>query len=64
MWHEDQAQLVVYEPGYQATGWRNTGDAILANTAAADAREHAGTGRLELQQRYLGSQVAPRPTAA
>jgi hypothetical protein len=50
MWHDDQADLVIYELGYQATGWITAGDAILANTAAADAREYAETGRLELQQ--------------
>jgi len=64
LWHDDQAQLVVYELGYQATGWRNTGDAILANTAAADAREYAETGRLELQQPYQASPTAPHPMAA
>ena len=31
--------------GYQATGWRTTGDALLANTAAALAREYADTSR-------------------
>jgi hypothetical protein len=63
LWHDDQAQLVVYELGYQATGWRTTGDAILANTAAADAREYAETARLELQQPYTTPAVAS-PVAA
>ena len=63
-WDDTQAELVIYELGYQATGWRSTGDAILANTAAADAREYAETGRLEAQQPYQASPTAPHPMAA
>jgi hypothetical protein len=37
-WHDDQADLVIYQLGYHATGWITTGDALLANTAAAQAR--------------------------
>jgi hypothetical protein len=50
LWDDQQTQLVIYELGYQATGWRTLGDAILANTAAADAREYAETSRLEAIQ--------------
>lgn len=49
-WDDQQADLVIYELGYQATGWHTTGDALLANTAAALAREYAETSRLEAQQ--------------
>jgi hypothetical protein len=64
MWHDDQAELVIYELGYQATGWHTVGDAILANTAAADAREYAETGRLELQQPEPATRPASYPVAA
>jgi len=64
LWHDDQAELVIYELGYQATGWRSTGDAILANTAAADAREYAETARLELQQPNIGTTPTLLPVAA
>jgi hypothetical protein len=37
-WDDEQAELVIYELGYHATGWITTGDAILANTSADLAR--------------------------
>jgi hypothetical protein len=45
LWNDDQAELVIYQLGYTATGWITTGDALLANTAAALAREHTQTAR-------------------
>ncbi len=44
-WDDTETDLVIYELGYQATGWHTTGDAILANTAAALARQYADTSR-------------------
>ncbi|MEV4812046.1 hypothetical protein [Micromonospora avicenniae] len=37
-WDDKQTERVIYELGYQATGCITTGDALLANTAAAMAR--------------------------
>jgi hypothetical protein len=37
-WDDEQADLVIYELGYHATGWITTGDALLANTSADLAR--------------------------
>jgi hypothetical protein len=48
LWDEESAAQVIAELGYQATGWRSTGDAILANTAANLARLYATTAREEL----------------
>lgn len=38
---EDETTLVVGDWSYLGTGWHNTGDAALANAAAARAREYA-----------------------
>jgi len=43
-WDDEQAALVIYELGYHATGWITTGDALLARTAAAQARERHQAG--------------------
>ncbi|MEH1124450.1 replication initiator [Micromonospora sp. CPCC 206061] len=44
-WDDEQTKLVIYQLGYHATGWITTGDALLANTAAAQARERRQAGR-------------------
>ena len=44
-WDDETADQVIYQLGYHATGWITTGDALLANTAAAKAREYANTTR-------------------
>ena len=64
LWDDQQTQLVIYELGYQATGWRTLGDAILANTAAADASEYAETSRLEAIQPAPGTLPTSYPVAA
>jgi hypothetical protein len=46
---------------YAGTGWHTLGDALLANTAAALARERHHTGRAELAHQ-LGT--PPLPAAA
>ncbi|MEQ7009383.1 replication initiator [Actinopolymorpha sp. B17G11] len=53
--HERQEHLeenehieTIAELVYAGTGWHTTGDALLANTAAALAREHRYTARLEM----------------
>jgi hypothetical protein len=63
LWNDDQADLVIYQLGYQATGWITTGDALLANTAAALARQHAATTREVLADQRQSTAVAT-PTAA
>lgn len=47
-WYDQQAEQVIYRLGYHATGWITTGDALLANTAAALARERQQAGRHDL----------------
>src|SRR5512132_1036018 len=44
----DQAVVVVREWGYAGTGYRTVGDAWLAASAAARAREHRRIAREEL----------------
>jgi hypothetical protein len=44
----DQAVVVVKEWGYAGTGYRTAGDAWLAASAAARAREHRRIAREEL----------------
>ncbi|TDB71156.1 replication initiator [Micromonospora sp. KC723] len=44
----DDTTLIIGLLSYVASGWRTTGDALLANTAAAMARERAEAARDEL----------------
>ena len=44
----EQTVLVLNELAYAGIGWHTTADAILANTAAAKAREYRRTAREEL----------------
>lgn len=46
--HDEQAELVVGVLAFAGAGWRTTGDALLANTAAALARERRRVGVEEL----------------
>ncbi|GGM27654.1 replication initiator [Dactylosporangium sucinum] len=60
LWTDDQAELILYQLGYEATGWITTGDALLANTAAGLARERADTAREVLaDQRQSTTNAAP-----
>ena len=49
--HQDQTTLLVATLRYAGAGWRTTGDALLANTAAALARERRRVGRTESTSR-------------
>ena len=49
--HQDQTTLLVATLRYAGAGWRTTGDALLANTAAALARERRRIGRIESTSR-------------
>jgi hypothetical protein len=44
----DETILVIGHLTYTGTGWHTTGDALLANTAAAQARERQATARQEV----------------
>ncbi len=44
-----QTTLVIGRLTYAGTGWKTTGDALLANTAADQARKRQQAGREELQ---------------
>ncbi len=44
----EETTLVVGNLSYAGTGWKTTGDALLANTAAAQARKRRQAGREEL----------------
>jgi hypothetical protein len=46
--HSDDTTLIVGVLTFAGAGWHTTGDALLANTAAAMARERQATGREEL----------------
>jgi hypothetical protein len=46
--HDADTDRIIYRLGYQAIGWITTGDALLANTAAAHAREQAHAAREEI----------------
>ncbi|WP_425430891.1 replication initiator [Cryptosporangium aurantiacum] len=46
--HQLETTLVVGLLQYAGSGWRTTGDAMLANTAAAQAREYARIAREEI----------------
>ena len=39
-------------PSYAGTGWKTTGDALLANTAADQARKRRQAGRDQLADEY------------
>jgi hypothetical protein len=46
----DETILVIGHLTYTGTGWHTTGDALLANTAAAQARERQRIAREETAQ--------------
>jgi hypothetical protein len=61
--HADETTLIVGTLTFAGVGWHTTGDALLANTAAAMARARHETGREELAHE-AGSVVVPTPQAA
>ncbi|PYC69194.1 plasmid replication initiator protein RepSA [Micromonospora arborensis] len=62
-WDDEQTERVIYELGYQATGWITTGDALLANTAAAMARAQHLAG-IDALADELAAARAVQPLAA
>jgi hypothetical protein len=57
-WDDEQAKRIIYQLGYHATGWITTGDALLANTAAAQARERHLAGLDALTDNPTGQPLA------
>ena len=49
---EEETILIVGTFTYAGTGWKTTGDALLANTAADQARKRRQAGREELADEY------------
>jgi hypothetical protein len=64
-WDDEQAARIVNELGYHATGWITTGDALLANTAADQARRRAQAARDALDdERVAAARDVRQPKAA
>jgi hypothetical protein len=53
---DEETTLVVGGLIFAGVGWRTNGDALLANTAAAKAREYAATAREEIAHE-IGSEL-------
>ena len=49
---DDETTLIIGTFTYAGTGWRTTGDALLANTAADQARKRRQAGHDELADEY------------
>lgn len=60
---DDETTLIIGTLTYAGTGWHTTGDALLANTAADQARSRQQTAREELTHQ-IGSQQEHTYTAA
>ena len=58
---DTETTVVLTSLSYAATGWRTFGDALLANTAADQARKRRQTGREEFATQYA---EVPAPAAA
>ncbi|MGP4105189.1 replication initiator [Nonomuraea sp. KM90] len=56
---DDETTLVIGDLTYAGNGWKTTGDALLANTAAAQAREYTRAGREELAHEQACSSSTP-----
>ncbi|MEV6377275.1 replication initiator [Micromonospora musae] len=61
--HLDDTTLIVGTLTFAGVGWHTTGDALLANTAAALARERHATGREELAHELATTPAALVPAA-
>ncbi|MEW2386282.1 replication initiator [Micromonospora sp. NPDC047707] len=61
---EDDTALIVGTLTFAGVGWHTTGDALLANTAAAMARERRTTGREEIAHELSTTPAGTVPAAA
>ena len=59
--HDQETDRIVYQLGHAATGWITTGDALLANTAAALARERHEAGREQLAHEIGSATLTKHP---
>jgi hypothetical protein len=57
---EEEALVVLGSLTFGGAGWRTTGDALLANTAAALARERQQVGREEISHEHAVAAVASK----
>ncbi|MEU4694338.1 replication initiator [Actinoplanes sp. NPDC023714] len=62
--HLDETTLIVGTLTFAGVGWHNSGDALLANTAAAQARERQTIGREELAHEIGSAASCTDPIAA
>ena len=51
-YNDDETTIIINTLTYAGIGWHTTGDALLANTAAAKAREHRHTVREEMTTQF------------
>ena len=58
---DDETILIVGTFSYAGTGWKTTGDALLANTAADQARKRRQAGHDELADEYNRDHRPARP---
>ncbi|MEV1145193.1 replication initiator [Micromonospora sp. NPDC049799] len=61
---QDDTTLIVGTLTFAGVGWHTSGDALLANTAAAMARERRATGREELAHELATTAAGMVPAAA
>ena len=57
---DDETTLVIGRLTYAGTGWKTTGDALLANTVADQARKRQAVARDELGHRIATPIVGPQ----
>jgi hypothetical protein len=57
---DEETVLIIGTFSYAGTGWRTTGDALLANTAADQARKRRQAGYDELADEYNGRTTSQR----
>jgi hypothetical protein len=62
--HVEETTLIVGTLTFAGAGWHTGGDALLANTAAALARERQAAGREELAHEHGTTLAGTLPTAA
>jgi hypothetical protein len=62
--HDDDTTLIVGTLTFAGVGWHTTGDALLANSAAAMAGERRTTGREELAHELATTPAGTAPAAA
>jgi hypothetical protein len=62
--HAEETTLIVGTLTFAGVGWHSSGDALLANSAAAQARERQATGREELAHEIANANKAVVQLAA